>query len=329
MRNSLLAIPKSEKFNEYILNMNYHNNNSQIIAEDIIFNDDKKIYLGDKTNKVCRFCGRDSKLTTFKKIAHAFPESIGNKNLFSHYECDECNLFFGTTMEDSYAKFFHFFHLFSRVRGKSGVPKIKKLNDSKLKSAFWSQNNRLEITYSNKENFDKDINNRTINISTIVDTFIPIEVYKSLVKMMLSVLPNNYLPLFSKTIIWLMQKKHDSFYHGNRPLYIKSAFIPNNLIQNSIYYKIFKTKRIDNIDIYFFQLIYGKSILMIELPTSQEEYPLDLMNVPFWFEPLFENKETYFFFNLKNIHSQNFMHTEKFKNNSQNINISFNSYKIL
>lgn len=35
-------------------------------------------YYGSPKNKVCRFCGKSEGEVSFKKIAHVFPEAIGN-----------------------------------------------------------------------------------------------------------------------------------------------------------------------------------------------------------------------------------------------------------
>lgn len=51
----------------------------------------KIIYLGDETNKICRFCGKTEPEVKFEKRAHVVSEFLGNRSLFSHYECDECN----------------------------------------------------------------------------------------------------------------------------------------------------------------------------------------------------------------------------------------------
>lgn len=47
-----------------------------------------RILLGEKG--ICRYCGgRNPK--TFRKIAHAIPEALGNKWIISADECDVCN----------------------------------------------------------------------------------------------------------------------------------------------------------------------------------------------------------------------------------------------
>src|SRR6266536_124856 len=65
---------------------------------------DKK-FLGLRSPRRCRFCGRRNAETTFHKDAHVIPAAFGNRTLFSHEECDKCNLNMGSALEDDLAKF--------------------------------------------------------------------------------------------------------------------------------------------------------------------------------------------------------------------------------
>src|SRR5262245_57683214 len=75
----------------------------------------------EKRNRVCRFCKKDSTQTTFKKKAHAIPALIGNKTLFTDYECDGCNEIFGQ-YENELGNFAGIWHTLSQVSGRRGVP---------------------------------------------------------------------------------------------------------------------------------------------------------------------------------------------------------------
>src|SRR6476620_10786235 len=50
--------------------------------------------LVQKNLRKCRFCGRSIANTTFNNEAHLIPELLGNKKLYSDFECDACNSFF-------------------------------------------------------------------------------------------------------------------------------------------------------------------------------------------------------------------------------------------
>ena len=83
-------------------------------------------FLGDKNDRVCRLCGADESQTTFKIEAHAIPELLGNKSVFTHYECDDCNRFFGSGIENDMGNWTKPSRTFARIRGKVGVPSIKR-----------------------------------------------------------------------------------------------------------------------------------------------------------------------------------------------------------
>jgi HNH endonuclease len=69
----------------------------------------------DKSKRVCRFCGRKQPDVTFKNVAHAISESLGNKKIILYEECDECNARFG------YAFFFKSLQDGSGLMGQVGL----------------------------------------------------------------------------------------------------------------------------------------------------------------------------------------------------------------
>ncbi|WP_323071544.1 HNH endonuclease, partial [Aeromonas jandaei] len=84
---------------------------------------DLRILIGParKKERKCRFCGETTYTgATFKKVAHAIPESLGNKNIICADECDTCNHFFGKTYEKSLVEYFNFFRVIDGVKSKEG-----------------------------------------------------------------------------------------------------------------------------------------------------------------------------------------------------------------
>ena len=73
----------------------------------------------------CRYCGKQSPEVTFRKKAHAFSESIGNKLFISHKcECDICNDFFGTQLEPDLNTFLFPYLVINNIKGKKGQVKV-------------------------------------------------------------------------------------------------------------------------------------------------------------------------------------------------------------
>ena len=60
----------------------------------------KEPVLGKTGIQSCRFCGGSSPEVSFQQEAHAIPEALGNKTLFTSYECDNCNQKFGRGIEN-------------------------------------------------------------------------------------------------------------------------------------------------------------------------------------------------------------------------------------
>ena len=97
--------------------LRFYEDNYSPIGEWII-EPGKKIMLGDRVNRTCRFCGKRSPEVTFEKQAHAIPECLGNKSLFTAYECDACNGFFGTGIENDFGNWSKPQHILGRIRQK-------------------------------------------------------------------------------------------------------------------------------------------------------------------------------------------------------------------
>lgn len=224
----------------------------------------------------CRFCGKDSNQTTFKNKSHTFPRFIGNKFVLSEYECDLCNEKFSRILENEFANFMKLFHAINNVKGKKGVPIYNK------------DGIRLETKDGN--HFDlKGIENSSVSEKGVfcqltTDDFIPMAVYKSLVKMALSMLSESELHKFSKTFEWLQDESHSKkeYSTDNLPLIFtqnKSGWQKFNL---SVL--LFKRK-LDNSDIpaYMFKLYYNLFSFQIFIPFCSD----DLKN---YFEPIEEFK---------------------------------------
>lgn len=153
----------------------------------------------------CRFCGKDDSETSFRNEAHIFPRFIENKFVISKFECDCCNEKFSRILENEFANYMKILHTVNGVKGKKGIPIYKK------------DGIRLENT--NGVHFDlQGINDSLVSEKGVfckltTDDFTPIAVYKSLVKMALSMVAESELNKFAKTFGWLQDETHsDEFY---------------------------------------------------------------------------------------------------------------------
>lgn len=183
-----------EVFNDLIdLNSEYVILNSIEIQEN---NPEHKIVLPNSIEKECRFCKKSYPFVKFKNISHAIPEFIGNKSLLSEFECDSCNSFF-SVFENEFANYLLPFNTISKTKTKKNkTPKYK----NKIE-IFTSENNVLNVKNIEENSI---IDKKTIAFSVDIPSYIPEHIYRILIKIGISFIPENMINQFSKTIEWLM-----------------------------------------------------------------------------------------------------------------------------
>lgn len=187
----------------------------------------EKIYLGSKTKRKCRFCGKSRPHVSFKNDAHVIPQFLGNRNVLSYFECDYCNELF-SKYEDSFASFFSAFRTFANIKGQKGVPKYK----DPFSGFEISRNSYLVKMASHDLNdYNIDEKNKTIYLNTVKESYIPLYVYKSLVKIGLCLISNEQLDKYSKSIAFLLEKSSEDKYNKFPFARMFSYFIPGPPIE--------------------------------------------------------------------------------------------------
>jgi len=187
--------------------INYFCNNYDLIFYDKNFTIGK-IYIGKKNDKKCRFCNKDKTTATFKTRAHAVPEFLGNKKYLSYEECDNCNKYFSEKLEDNLDKFTKPYRTIARIKGKNKIPTYKS-KDKKTWLGFESTKKELllkDVVDSGFINLEFD--KKKISMRLKFEQYIPTAVYKCLVKIALSLMSQNELPSFQKTIKWIRHEDH-------------------------------------------------------------------------------------------------------------------------
>lgn len=168
--------------------------------------DQKKRYLGGVLNKICRYCNKNEKNTTFKKVAHAIPSLIGNKTLIDNLECDKCNEHFGNKIEDSFAKYFHPHRLMNSIRGRkplkysSGGLNITTGEDRGLNVTVSPNGDQQEPTFIK-------VGEDLLKFTLERPPYYPVAIYKTFVKIALALMPESEKP---KTILlneWLLSSE--------------------------------------------------------------------------------------------------------------------------
>lgn len=155
--------------------------------------------LGTKPPK-CRFC--DEQNVTFKKVAHAVPELIGNKKIVSHYECDACNERM-SKFEDDLAKFTMGERTMGGVKGKKGIPTLISRSG---KSRIEYQNGALHFKVrADDESVQHTEENKTYSFEYMEQPYRPLGAYKALCKAAYTLLPPDELQHFTHLLRWLKE----------------------------------------------------------------------------------------------------------------------------
>lgn len=183
----------------------------------------KKQYIGPKNPSVCRFCGKSNPEIEFKHEAHAIPELLGNRQLILTDECDACNSFFASKLEDHLGKFLKPFRTIGMVKGKSGYPSYVSLD----KNARIDIDSPTHFKFSHprdSEFISNDPSKKELTLNLTIERHIPCAAYKALVKVALSLMPNSDLTDFSDALLWIRQDDHKHMLL--QPLTVYSAFVP-------------------------------------------------------------------------------------------------------
>jgi hypothetical protein len=178
---------------------------SILVDYEIIFNkrinqDIRKEFLIDPKKNTCRFCKKSFPETTFKRKSHSIPEFMGNKTVISKYECDTCNELYFNLFENELSNFMQLFHTLSGIKGKKNkIPKYKLKGEPIIE--------HLPDIISISGISETRINKKSKNCFEMpfkIPTYIPEYVYRCLVKICISLIPHNNLPIYQGTIDWLM-----------------------------------------------------------------------------------------------------------------------------
>ena len=104
----------------------------------------KKRYLGQVQPRRCRFCGRGEKDTKFRDKCHVIAVGLGNRELFSHDECSECNND-GAKLETELCAWLALPRATARIRARKGRVKYRRWHGAKSSIESRPDDNQVRI----------------------------------------------------------------------------------------------------------------------------------------------------------------------------------------
>ncbi|MFL9827873.1 HNH endonuclease [Rhodoplanes sp. SY1] len=240
-------------------------------AEPIFLEPGKKLFLGsDERPRHCRFCGKNEPEVTFKDEAHALPAAFGNTGLFSNYECDVCNHLFGEGIENHLGNWSKPMRTLSRIKGRSGVPTIKKPGPDKGWRVEYSDTGFQLTEYENEPFFEIDEGAKQLRFKLHRDTYIPIAALKGLVKIGLTLIPDVETQHFRETYDWIRDADHSRNFVKKFP--VLRTFIPGPMRNDLIVLMIMRRRAgVDTVPYAFFTFGYGNEVLQVFLPSIPQD----------------------------------------------------------
>lgn len=195
---------KKEIYKKLLKDIEFYSQNYETIVEYKYTPNKGEQYLGDKENRICRFCNKDKTQTEFcdnPKNAHAIPQLLGNNEIFSYYECIPCNTFFAK-YELELGAYTQPLRVALQIPGKKGYAHI---NDKQV----WDNKEKRYIRKEIKRKSGLDEEKKEYLFQEKIPPYVPIKVTKAFVKIAMTLLPEEYTNHFQTTLKWLKSDSND------------------------------------------------------------------------------------------------------------------------
>lgn len=284
----------------------------------------EKYYLGSSKNKKCRFCGEREPVVKFAMKAHAIPQFMGNQNLLSHFECDSCNSIF-SKYEDSFARFLGVSRTLSQIKGKKGT--VPKFNDSKtsLQVVMTDEGIKTSSTVGD-DVMEMNEENKSFILKTYKTTYTPIFIPKLLVKLAVTILPEEEIVNFKNTCKFLTTNSNNEKFKDLNLLHVFGYYVPGPKIFEKPFLLLFKSK-VDNLPQFIFLLQYHNYQFQIVIPFGSNDEKLQGKNVELPIAPLFLNKSHTDQLGKEKFMNLNLTSVKKKVSEAQNITFSYDKFE--
>ncbi|MDK4713275.1 HNH endonuclease [Rhizobium sp. CNPSo 4039] len=240
-------------------------------AEPIFLTPGVRLFLGSaESPRHCRFCGKHEPEVTFKDEAHAMPAAFGNTGLFSNYECDACNHLFGEGIENHLGNWSKPMRTLSRIKGRNGVPTIKKPGPDKGWRVEYVDTGFQLKEYEDEPFFELDEQAKQLRFQLHRDTYIPVAALKGLVKIGLTLIPDVETQHFRETYDWIRDTDHSRNFVAEFPVF--RTFIPGPMRNDLIVLMLMRRRAtVDTVPYAFFTFAYGNEVLQVFLPSISQD----------------------------------------------------------
>lgn len=227
----------------------------------------------DKRKRVCRYCGRQMPEITFKKDAHAIPDALGNKQLICNEECDKCNHRL-SSIEDSLTSHMEYNRVECLIPNKNGkIPEVEGRDFVVRRNADGTPQIIVDGSKTTlRKNPDGSLSLRINGAKPIYDN----DIYKTLVKCVIGLLPTEELPHFKNTIEWINGTLFGDSYPSIYKVYLNGVNVQPKckifLNQKQIPYSPYCTALL-----YICDMVYMFVVPFVTIDAGRFKYDRDLI----------------------------------------------------
>ena len=261
-------------------NTNMHNpDESAVLDVDAFYKKYQRISASESAaihsvkSNVCRYCGRDYKTVTFNQATHLLPELLGANDLLTFDECDPCNALF-SKYESHLSNFIRPFITLTGIKSKHKIPAFHSRTenaDESTRTILTHETPRhKKLIISNREDCELDKANNKVKFTFRLPPITLLNVYKSLVKIGLTLLPKELEESNKLAFQWITGQIEDIHFYD-----ILFSTTLTKAIFKRPFAELYKTKslRIDQTEYPEYTLILGfaNQVFQLYLPFSKAQ----------------------------------------------------------
>lgn len=280
-----------------------------------------------KNKRTCRFCNKSYPAVFFKTDSHLISKLLGNNSLLSDTECDGCNSKF-SKYETHLSNFIGGARTISLLKTNGKTPKFKSADKS---IELFEEDNILKLISEKDGNFQIDEENKRLTLNLLSSSYIPINVFKSILKIGFSILPIEECTNYSFIKEVLYSNINDKDLNIKSLFTLVKTFVPGFVHESPI---VFSYKLKNNNELLpsrTFIIYFQNYVYQFYMVSDSDLIKLNNKHITLYTKPVFINrqyiKEKYGEINqqIVNLSSSTMEKTPKHTLSFKYKSISFNS----
>lgn len=236
------------------------------------------------SERKCRFCGREGG-HSFLNEAHLIPRLLGNETLLSDFECDPCNKHF-SKIESHLTNYLGIQRtLWGLNNPQSSIPTFTSPDQLKASKEKFYGAKSVGISRNIKvDSFKIDDKAGKVEIVFKKNSYVPLSVYKALLKIALSTISPDDVENYSYAFKFLKSKELDNIVLGYAKVLCYTS-PPHVRVQQPVATLFKRSNDVNPLPAHVFMLSFENIVYQFPIPFNTADKENGLFNQPV--HPLF------------------------------------------